>query len=584
MEVTPAERPTKKRKVETAEKAEAAATPTATRGRGGRKAKQPASVKALKATTKGSATKPKPHKGRGRGKKASTEASNVGFSGNNTPPTQEEEAKTEPADDDEEGAGFESSDDIPLARKRKRPGLDHKPYRTTSGTPTLQGITPQGRGSKRVRSLPGSLRDIAQSDCTRVFARWPLCEHFYAGFVHSRSPFQSDFYVVRFDDGTECPVHISYLRQSELEEGDEVFIIGYKQSGRVTATDRWDSEGYVRVRVDTEGELDVKANLIKIHKPVIDKHWGERIVHENSICTLLQAQGLNTSATKSTAVNGTSTSKFLKRIGFVVTMKSADDQARAHIFDLIKNNGGKIIDDWANLFPFSPAQTDRRWLACQADVKYKDLGVQTVFLLADEPNQKPKYLVALALGIPCVSTDWLLDCCNQASVVFTCARIHTHLNALQHALVSWTRHILPAGEYTHGLMSQRINLRWGDKSQQLHEIYRDMYGSNSILRAKSVLCIGLELFPPGKPRNDKQNESTRKLPSIMLAMGAEVEAVCDVKHARYKMTEYDFVLVKDIEEIKKFNAAKSDRHPSCVHIPWVKECLVAGKLLDIPNI
>ena len=412
----PAERPSKKRKVEKTEKTEAEITPVTTRGRGGRKQKRPASAKAVKSATKGSATKGKPQKGRGRGKKASAEASNVGSSGRNTPPAQDDEAKTEPAEDDEEEAGFESSDDIPLARKRKRPGLDQKAHRTASGSSTLQGITPQRGGSKRIRSLPGSLRDIAQNDCTRVFARWPLCTHFYAGFVHSRSPVQSDLYVVRFDDGTECPVHVSHLRQIELEEGDEVFVIGYKQSGRVIAIDRWDTEGYVRVRVDTGGELDVKANAIKIHQSVIDKDWGERLVHENSICTLLQAQGLNASTSKSAAVNGTSTSKFLKRIGFVVTMKSAGDKGRSHIFDLIKNNGGKVIDDWANIFPFSPTQTDRSWVARQADVKHKDLGLQTVFLLADEPNQKPKYLVALALGIPCVSTQWLLDCHEQVSL------------------------------------------------------------------------------------------------------------------------------------------------------------------------
>lgn len=430
MEETPAERPAKKRKVEKAEKAEALITPAATRGRGGRKVKQPASAKVVKSTAKGPATKTKLQKGRGKGKKASAEACNVGSSGGNTPSAQEEEAKTEPADDDDQEAGFESSDDIPLAIKHKRPVLDQKPHRTASGTSTLQGATPQRGGSKRIRSLPGSLRDIAQSDCTRVFARWPLCEHFYAGFVHSRSSIQSDLYVVRFDDGTECPVHISYLRQSELEEGDEVFVTGYKQSGRVIATDRWEAEGYVRVRVDTGGELDVKAGSIKIHKSVVEKCWGERLVHENSICTLLQAQGLNTSASKSTAVNGASTSKFLKRIGFVVTMKSSDERERTHIFDLIKNSGGKVIDDWANLFPFSPAQTDRSWVACQADLKHKDLGVQTVFLLADEANQKPKYLVALALGIPCVSTKWLVACRNQVSVPFAYAPTHTHNIAL----------------------------------------------------------------------------------------------------------------------------------------------------------
>lgn len=390
----------------------------ATRGRGGKKAKQQSSAKAVKEAIKGSAAKPKPQKGRGKGKKGSTNTNNVESSEQNSPPVHDDEAKTEPTEDDED-RGFDSSDDMPPVRKRKRPAHDLKPHRTTSGTSSFQGITPQRGGSKRIRSHPGSLRDIAQSDCTRVFARWPLCSHFYTGYVHSRSPVQSDLYVVRFDDETECPVHISDLRRSELKVGDEVFVMGYKQPAWVVAIDRWDVEGYIRVRVDTGGELDVRANLIKVHESVIAEKWGKRLVHEHSICTSLQAQGLNTSARKSNPVNGTSTSKFLKQIGFVVTMKSNED--RTHIFDLITKNGGKVIEDWEDLFPFLPSQTDRSWVARQADVKHKELGVQTVFLLADEPNQKPKYLVALALGIPCVSTRWLFECHDQVSLSMVCA-------------------------------------------------------------------------------------------------------------------------------------------------------------------
>lgn len=70
----------------------------------------------------------------------------------------------------------------------------------------------------------------------------------------------------------------------------------------------------------------------------------------------------------------------------------------------------------------------------------------------------------------------------------------------------------------------------------------------------------------------------------MLAMGADqVEAVCDLKDAQHEITDYDFVLVKDLEEVKKFNAATEGERPPCVHIPWVKECLVAGRVLDAPK-
>ena len=97
--------------------------------------------------------------------------------------------------------------------------------------------------------------------------------------MHSRSPIPSDFYVVRFNDGTECPVHISDPCQSEPEERRETKRLS---SGRITAIDRWDTEGYVRVQVDTGGELDAKASSIKIHESAIDKDWGRgsQFLHE----------------------------------------------------------------------------------------------------------------------------------------------------------------------------------------------------------------------------------------------------------------------------------------------------------------
>lgn len=68
-------------------------------------------------------------------------------------------------------------------------------------------------------------------------------------------------------------------------------------------------------------------------------------------------------------------------------------------------------------------------------------------------------------------------------------------------------------------------------------------------------------------------------------MGADqVEAVCEVEHAQCETTEYDLILVKGKEEVQNFNASNEGERPPCVHIPWVKECLVAGKLLDFPEV
>jgi len=81
---------------------------------------------------------------------------------------------------------------------------------------------------------------------------------------------------------SQTPVRANWRRET-------VFVIGYKQSGRVTAIDRWDTEGYVRIRVDTGGELDIKTSSTNY----------TRVGHRQRMGDLHLAPG-------STAINGTS--------------------------------------------------------------------------------------------------------------------------------------------------------------------------------------------------------------------------------------------------------------------------------------
>lgn len=63
-------------------------------------------------------------------------------------------------------------------------------------------------------------------------------------------------------------------------------------------------------------------------------------------------------------------------------------------------------------------------------------------------------------------------------------------------------------------------------------------------------------------------------------MGAtEVEAVADAGTASRKLQDYDYVVVKDPAAMQRIKTAHSSAN--CVHLPWVKECLVTGRLLPI---
>jgi len=63
-------------------------------------------------------------------------------------------------------------------------------------------------------------------------------------------------------------------------------------------------------------------------------------------------------------------------------------------------------------------------------------------------------------------------------------------------------------------------------------------------------------------------------------MGSEqVEAVCDPKHASADLTEFDYVIMKEEDDVEKY----AREGVTCVHVPWMKECLIASQLLPLPT-
>lgn len=63
-------------------------------------------------------------------------------------------------------------------------------------------------------------------------------------------------------------------------------------------------------------------------------------------------------------------------------------------------------------------------------------------------------------------------------------------------------------------------------------------------------------------------------------MGAElVEAVLEPKHASMKLNRFDYVLVKEVDDVEQY----AGEGVACVHLPWLKECLIASQLLPLPG-
>jgi hypothetical protein len=77
------------------------------------------------------------------------------------------------------------------------------------------------------------------------------------------------------------------------------------------------------------------------------------------------------------------------------------------------------------------------------------------------------------------------------------------------------------------------------------------------------------------------NTSQRLVPKIILSMGASrVEAVVEAKYAAAPdFALYDYIVVKDEQDVLDEDELPEGVH--CVHFGWVKDCLIAGRVLPI---
>ena len=163
-------------------------------------------------------------------------------------------------------------------------------------------VISQRGGSKRICSLSGSLRNIAQSNCVRVFARWPPCKHFYPGFAHSRSPMRRGFYAARFmmernaRSISQTSVRANWRRERGVCYQAQAIRSCHSDQPLVYQGVR-PSSGRYRRGTGRQSQLvqDTQAG----HR----QRLGKSVVYENLICTLLQAQGLNSSMSRLTTVN-----------------------------------------------------------------------------------------------------------------------------------------------------------------------------------------------------------------------------------------------------------------------------------------
>lgn len=320
----------------------------------------------------------------------------------------EEDETTEPADDNPMD---EDEDAIPLSRKRERAAskpaskLETRSSKASTPVPT-----------KRMRLQTSTVRSISASP-TRIFALWKKTSKYYPAIVYSHTQ-NSTRFKVHFDDGDEAVLDITQMRRCELHLDDEIVPnTPHTDAAIATVIDLSELENNrVLVRsVNSEPEdITLKLQEISITTRTIGSQWKDRTLRVEEIVTKVKSTTLNDTPTPSrTSVSGTrGTAKILSNAGFAVSLSpdcQTADRRKDEIYKAIKASGGRILENWCEVLHTGGKMIDnKRWVLTQSDVVYKPKArVERAFMLSDDCNQKPKYLEALALGIPCLDVKWL---------------------------------------------------------------------------------------------------------------------------------------------------------------------------------
>ncbi|KAI9064428.1 hypothetical protein FKP32DRAFT_1649987 [Trametes sanguinea] len=491
-------------------------------------------------------------------------------------PDQEDDGEdTQPAEDDMDVDPPEVIAKPVRGAKRKRTVSSSTRKSSYKGngtrTPKQEVSTPATRPTKRLKSASNARS--AGGASTRVFALWKQDGHYYSGTVHSQV--ELGRYDIHFDDGDSAIVELQHMRACLLRKGDNVLIHGNAKAVVIkpptSGAAGHQAEDEVLLDLDEDGEEPFQVQNIRLAPRTVSFEWTDRMLSEDTILPVIRPKLSRASPTPSRLSAPSEGSvragrKPLNKTGLVITLSpNYGGKDREALTSEIRRNGGVVLDEWTTLFAMDGTITQKgqRWCLTANDIKWKNRNdVDRAFLISDEHIQKPKYLIALALGIPCVSVDWVREVVNKQMDI------------------DWQPYLLPAGfsNHLHTRVSQLIDVDWGNSKHHLTDIATSQVPSK-VFSGKSIICVSPD-FVPGRQRGKKNdNSSIDSVPRIILCMGADtVEAVTDEKYASHDIREYDYIVLR---EKQAFERLKGYEH--CVDVPWVKDCLISGRLLQISS-
>ncbi|KAI3610842.1 dna damage repair protein [Moniliophthora roreri] len=460
-------------------------------------------------------------------------------------PTIKEEPELEDDDNMTEVTADEYSEPTPSSNKRKRRGNTVESVASTTSKATR---TPRRRPPKNPKRM--------------VFALSKSDGHYFAGtLTHCES---TGNYVVQFADKSTASLTVDHIRKCDLRLGDEILwedeMIGWTVKGLEE-----DAAGNLVVTAELDG-VRTRHYLsdIRIAMQTIESQWDGRKLDVScqSIVSLprkdnTQLRPSNTIMTPSKDLGPKQRpEQFLKQFAIVMTLPNEED------FKHLSDVGAALLNSWedAIAFPIERVEGHRAWYMKKEDVRWINKDATRIFLVANASFTTPKYLMALALGVPCVSATWLAEM------------------VAERGIKDWSQYLLPQGfsETLKIRTSQLVDMDWGNSPEHTKNII-DNRAPAKLFAHCNILCE--------QPRTILDNGS-KGFAMIILAMGAKYVEVVNLVGDRSNAA-FDFVVYLKRSQIEvpvvdihvNGEALWDGRKVQCRSWGWVRESLIANRLL-----
>ncbi|QRW26897.1 hypothetical protein RhiXN_01492 [Rhizoctonia solani] len=297
------------------------------------------------------------------------------------------------------------------------------PVRTTStGKKRARGDMPREKSpapAKRhkVKQAPSSAAPASSSlTGTRVLAWWHGGNYFFGSIVSEESKGR---WEIGFDDSSSSKVPITRIRRAILQVGDSIQVNSggdLMVDATVVSVANWETKRQARVLMVHDGKevrRDVESRVISIPSKIVSKSWGDRMFEVSPAPPIKRKGVFSHSGTVS------KTGSELTGYAFVLTIKAEDvgvgekelEGWKVKLRTKIEGHGGTVVDEWDELFSIRGRADANGWYAEEMALHYVGGSswpdVRKVFLLSGRMGTTPKYLMALALGVPCLSYKWV---------------------------------------------------------------------------------------------------------------------------------------------------------------------------------